>query len=80
LQSQFGRIATAAWKSCDLTLENLRPQIEPTRQLWDLSYRIVLRPERGYLETTYDDKLVRLPKSLRPQFGQKYDAKKVRNR
>jgi hypothetical protein len=38
-----------------------------------------LRPERGNLELNYDGSAGQILKSLRPQFGQKYAAKKVRN-
>ena len=40
---------------------------------------ITVRSERGYSGTYYDASVVKLPKTLRRQFGQKYDAKKVRN-
>jgi hypothetical protein len=38
-----------------------------------------LRPEPGYSSTIYYGSPPARPKSLRRQFGQKYDAKKVRN-
>ena len=38
-----------------------------------------VRSERGYSATKYDASPAKLPKSLRRQFGQKYDGKKVRN-
>ena len=38
-----------------------------------------MRPEPRYLELVYDANSDRLPKSLRPQSGQKYDVRKVRN-
>ena len=38
-----------------------------------------IRPERGYSATKYDASVVKLLKTLRRQFGQKYDAKKIRN-
>jgi hypothetical protein len=39
-----------------------------------------VRSERGYPATKYDASPVSRPKTLRRQFGQKYDPKKVRNR
>jgi hypothetical protein len=41
---------------------------------------IALRPERGYSATNYDGSPARLLETLRRQFEQKYDLKKVRNR
>ena len=38
-----------------------------------------VRAERGYSATNYDASAVKLQKTLRRQFGQKYDEKKVRN-
>jgi hypothetical protein len=38
-----------------------------------------VRPERGYSVTNYDASVVKRPKTLRRQIGQKYDAKKIRN-
>jgi hypothetical protein len=38
-----------------------------------------VRSERGYSATKYDASVVSSPKTLRCQFGEKYDAKKVRN-
>jgi hypothetical protein len=40
---------------------------------------VALRPERGYSATKYDANMANPPKTLRRQFGQKYDVKKVRN-
>jgi len=38
-----------------------------------------LRPKRGYSATKHDASSVKRPESLRRQFWEKYDAKKVRN-
>ena len=40
---------------------------------------VTVRPERGYSATFYDDSPARSSKTLRWEFGQKYDPKKVRN-
>jgi len=40
---------------------------------------ITVRPEHGYSATNYDGSPAPISKSLRGQFGQKYDAKKVPN-
>jgi hypothetical protein len=40
---------------------------------------ITLRSERGYSATHYDGSAVKCPKTLRCQFGNFYDGKKVRN-
>jgi len=40
---------------------------------------VSVRPERGYSATNYDGSPANPSKSLRRQFGQKYDVKKVRN-
>ena len=39
-----------------------------------------VRSERGYSATNYDQSSAIRTKSVRSQFGQKYDQKKVRNR
>jgi hypothetical protein len=39
----------------------------------------VVRSKHGYSATKYDASVVGSPKTLRHQFGEKYDAKKVRN-
>jgi len=44
------------------------------------SFVAALRRERGYLETIVDANSVIFPKTLRHQFGQNYDVKKVRNK
>jgi hypothetical protein len=38
-----------------------------------------VRSERGYLDTKYDANPAKRQKSLRCQFGEKYDVKEVRN-
>ena len=38
-----------------------------------------VRSERGYLDTKYDASPAKRQKSLRCQFGEKYDVKEVRN-
>jgi hypothetical protein len=40
---------------------------------------VAVRSERGYSATKYDASPANRPKSLRRQFEQKYDVKKVRN-
>jgi hypothetical protein len=40
---------------------------------------ITLRQERGYSATNYDRSAAKRPKTLRRQFGNFYDVKKVRN-
>lgn len=38
-----------------------------------------LRPKRGNLATNYDCSVAIRQKTMRPQFGKKYDVKKFRN-
>lgn len=40
---------------------------------------VSVRSERGYSATKYDASPAKRPKSLRGQFKQKYDERKVRN-
>jgi len=55
-------------------------KILPLLENQEMTARITtVRPECGYSATIYDASVVKLPKTLRYQIGEKYDAKKVRN-
>ena len=64
----------------DPTLKSYDQKSENTPGDGSFRFRRTLRSEHGYLETDYDCRLVERSRALRPQFGQKYDVKKVRNR
>ena len=51
----------------------------PMENLKTTDLVVAVRPERGYSATNYDASVANPKKTLRRQFGQKYDVKKVRN-
>ena len=52
---------------------------QPPENLKTANPVVLVRSKRGYSATKYDASAGKLPKTLRRQFSQKYDAKKVRN-
>ena len=61
-------------KSTTSIQSNLRCQFGPPNPI------VCIRSKRGYSATKYDVSSANLPKSLQPQFSQKYDQKKMRNK
>jgi hypothetical protein len=73
----------AVWKSVAETAtydgSAIKKSGSPLEYLKRTNAIAAIRSERGYSATKYDASPARLPESLRRQFEQKYDGKKVRN-
>jgi hypothetical protein len=71
------------WKSLAETMtydgSAVKKSRNPLKYLKRANTIAAVRSERGYSATKYDASPAKHPKSLRRQFEQKYDGKKVRN-